>query len=48
MPSETLIDTRYLGGMKTAASKYTTLEKANINIVRSPAKLGELIKQILF
>ena len=31
MPSKTLIDAHYLGGIKTAVSKYTTPEKANIN-----------------
>ena len=40
MPSETLIDTRYLGGMKTAASKYTTPEKANINNSTLSCKIG--------
>ena len=40
MPSETLIDTRYLGGMKTAASKYTTPEKANINNSTLSYKIG--------
>ena len=32
IPSKTLIDAHYLGGIKAAVSKYTTPEKANINI----------------
>ena len=40
MPSETLIDTRYLGGMKTATSKYTAPEKANINNSTLSCKIG--------
>ena len=48
MPSKTLVDAHYLGGIKTAVSKYTTPEKANINNRHSPAKLGELMKQVLF
>ena len=40
MPSETLIDTRYLDGMKTATSKYTAPEKANINNSTLSCKIG--------
>ena len=40
MPSETLIYARYLGGMKTAASKYTIPEKAYINNSMLSCKIG--------
>ena len=40
MPSKTLIDAYYLGGIKTAVSKYTTPEKANINNSTLSYKIG--------
>ena len=40
MPSAALIDTRYWEGMKTAVSKYSTPEKANINNGMLSCKIG--------
>jgi len=40
MPSAALIDACYRGGIKTAASKYTTPKKANINNSTLPCKIG--------
>ena len=44
MPSKTLIDAHYLGGIKTAVSKYTTPEKANINNSTLSCKIGRANK----
>ncbi|MDD2942549.1 MAG: succinate--CoA ligase subunit alpha [bacterium] len=35
------------GGTGTAEAKYTALEKAGVNIVRSPAHLGKKIKELM-
>jgi len=40
IPSKTLIDAHYLGGIKAAVSKYTTPEKANINNSTLSCKIG--------
>ena len=40
MPSKTLVDAHYLGGIKTAVSKYTAPEKANTNNSTLSCKIG--------